>query len=68
VKNLRPGDLVTVNSEYSGTWPRKNFKPGDVGLIVSKINHDVYNLFLVLFPSGPEEVSGRFLEPVGSGK
>ena len=67
MKNLRPGDLVTVNSEYSGTWTRKNFKPGDIGLIISKINHD-YNVFLVLFSSGQEKVSGLFLEHVGSDK
>jgi hypothetical protein len=67
VKNFRPGDLVTINQEYGGPWSWNRIRSGDIGLVMSGDDRGFY-VFLVLFPSGPEKVSGHFLEPVGSDK
>jgi hypothetical protein len=65
VKNFQPGDLVTVCNHPQ--WARrKGVNDGDLGLIVSKPDNSL-KIFIVLFPSGPIQVSSYWLEPAGSG-
>jgi hypothetical protein len=66
VKNLQPGDLVTVCNRPLYGPNGSRIEIGDLGLIVSNVPGSIQ--FTVLFPSCQIQVSSYWLDPVERGK